>query len=89
MTPSARRAAGAHARAVDGAGVEVEDRFTGARRRIDAVAVIDAGHRLPDDALWRATGAPRAGDAVAPRTIREAILEGRRRALELDGIVAP
>jgi 2,4-dienoyl-CoA reductase (NADPH2) len=47
--------------------------------------VVDAGHRLPDDRLWRATGErlPRAGDAVAPRTIYEAVLEGRRRAVEL------
>ncbi|MGI8661991.1 MAG: mycofactocin system FadH/OYE family oxidoreductase 1 [Acidimicrobiales bacterium] len=66
--------------------VEVEDRFTGELRTLAAVAVVDAGHRLPDDALWRATGSsyPRAGDAVAPRTIHEAILEGRRRAMELD-----
>jgi len=76
-------------RAVDAKGAEVEDRFTGARRHIDAVAVVDAGHRLPEDALWRETGAARAGDAVAPRTIREAILEGRRRALELDRAPAP
>ena len=46
--------------------------------------VVAAGHRLPDDRLWRASGGrvPAAGDAVAPRTIHEAILEGRRRALE-------
>jgi 2,4-dienoyl-CoA reductase (NADPH2) len=72
-------------RAVRPGSVEVEDRFTGERRSVAAVAVVDAGHRLPDDELWRRGGGrwPAAGDAVAPRTIHEAILEGRRRALAL------
>jgi hypothetical protein len=41
---------------------------------------------LPDDRLWRDSGERllRAGDAVAPRTIYEAILEGRRRALDIE-----
>jgi mycofactocin system FadH/OYE family oxidoreductase 1 len=68
----------------------IEDRFTGEPRRVAAAVVVDAGYRLPDDALWRATGGhlARAGDAVAPRGIYEAILEGRRRALQLeDGLV--
>ncbi|MBI2708421.1 MAG: mycofactocin system FadH/OYE family oxidoreductase 1 [Actinobacteria bacterium] len=66
--------------------VDVEDRFTGASRTIGAAVTIDAGYRLPDDALWRASGEhlPRAGDAVAPRTIHEAVLEARRRVLELE-----
>jgi 2,4-dienoyl-CoA reductase (NADPH2) len=64
--------------------VVVEDRFTGVRRTLPAAVVVDAGYASADDELWRDTGAPRAGDAVAPRTIHEAILEGRRRALELD-----
>ncbi|HET6774588.1 MAG TPA: mycofactocin system FadH/OYE family oxidoreductase 1 [Acidimicrobiales bacterium] len=77
-------------RAVRPGTVEVEDRFTGERRTVVAVAVVDAGHRLPDDELWRRGGGrwPAAGDAVAPRTIHEAILEGRRRALAL-GAGAP
>ena len=66
--------------------VHLEDRFTGDARVIPAVALIDAGYRLPDDRLWRATDGrmARAGDAVAPRSIHEAILEGRRRAFELE-----
>jgi mycofactocin system FadH/OYE family oxidoreductase 1 len=65
----------------------VEDVFTGDAREIEAVLVIDAGHRLPEDTLWRAHPAlHRAGDAVAPRTIYEAILEGRRAALALDSM---
>jgi 2,4-dienoyl-CoA reductase (NADPH2) len=63
----------------------VEDVFTGESREIEAAVVIDAGHRLPEDRLWRAHPAlPRAGDAVAPRTVYEAVLEGRRAALALD-----
>jgi len=64
----------------------LEDVFTGDMREIEAVLVIDAGHRLPEDTLWRAhPGLRRAGDAVAPRTVYEAVLEGRRAALALDG----
>ena len=63
-----------------------EDVFTGEARQIEAAVVIDAGHRRPDDTLWRAHPAlRRAGDAVAPRTVYEAVLEGRRAALALDG----
>jgi 2,4-dienoyl-CoA reductase (NADPH2) len=64
----------------------VEDVYTGEVGNVEAAVVIDAGHRLPEDALWRVHPArPRAGDAVAPRTIYEAVLEGRRAALALDG----
>ena len=67
----------------DGAGVvvELEDRFSGARRTVTASAVVDCGFRLPDPALPEAV--VRAGDCVAPRTIHEAVLEGRRAALAL------
>ncbi len=68
-------------RAVTGEGAVVEDRFSGDRRVVPAATVVDAGYRLPADELWRATGRPRAGDAVAPRSIYEAVLEGRRAAL--------
>jgi 2,4-dienoyl-CoA reductase (NADPH2) len=62
--------------------VELEDRFTGERRPFRVAALVDAGHRLADDRLWRETGerVARAGDAVAPRTVYEATLEGRRAA---------
>ncbi|MGH9118116.1 MAG: 2,4-dienoyl-CoA reductase, partial [Acidimicrobiales bacterium] len=71
-------------RAVRPGEVELEHRFTGARRTIPAAAVVDAGFRLP--------GEPgphdlRAGDCVAPRTIHEAVLEGRRAALALEHVV--
>ena len=69
--------------------VDITDRFTGEEREIKANLVIDAGHRLPADALWRERPElARAGDAVAPRTIYEAVLEGRRAAAALDGITS-
>ena len=62
--------------------VVVEDRFTGVRRDIDCTALVDCGFRLPTDPL---PGVHlQAGDCVAPRTIHEAILEGRRAALAID-----
>ncbi|MDX2380979.1 MAG: mycofactocin system FadH/OYE family oxidoreductase 1 [Acidimicrobiia bacterium] len=68
-------------RAVTAAGAEVEDRYTGERRVINCVALVDCGFRLPDEPL---VGVDlRAGDAVAPRTVHEAILEGRRLAADL------
>lgn len=68
--------------------VTLEDRFTGEQRTVRADHVIDAGYRLPGDALWRATGGPgtRIGDAVAPRTVHEAILEARRAVADLDRV---
>ena len=60
--------------------VDVEDRYTGERRTIACAAVVDCGFRLPTEPL---DGAVQIGDAVAPRTILEAVLEGRRAALAL------
>ena len=60
--------------------VEVEDRYSGVRRTIPCAAVVDCGFRLPSAPL---DGVDlRAGDAVAPRSVHEAILEGRRIARE-------
>lgn len=77
-------------RAVGAATATVEDTVTGERRDLAAALVIDGGHRLPDPTL--AAHAPGAGpgrtavagDAVAPRTIHEAILEARRAVLEVE-----
>ena len=68
-------------RAVRPGEVELEDRFSGERRTLPAAALVDCGFRLPDDPLPGA--AHQAGDCVAPRTIHEAVLEGRRVALAL------
>ncbi len=63
-------------RGVTASGVVVEDRFSGERRTIACSALVDCGFRLPSDPLPGATSC--AGDAVAPRTVHEAVLEGRR-----------
>ena len=62
--------------------IEVEDRFTGRRRTIACAALVDCGFRLPTDPIPQAD--LQAGDCVAPRTIYEAVLEGRRAALAVD-----
>ena len=61
-----------------GVRVRVQDRFSGEVRTLDGAAVVDAGFRLPTDPMPEAHHA--VGDAVAPRTLLEAILEGRRAA---------
>jgi mycofactocin system FadH/OYE family oxidoreductase 1 len=72
-------------------GARLRDRFSGDERTLRVAAVVDAGHRLPDptfagpDGAWPA-GVLRAGDVVAPRTIHEAVLEGRRAAMAIDGV---
>jgi len=60
--------------------VEVEDKYTGERRTIVCGALVDCGFRLPTDPI---DGATQIGDAVAPRTILEAVLEARRTALAI------
>ncbi|WP_415840326.1 mycofactocin system FadH/OYE family oxidoreductase 1, partial [Nocardiopsis gilva] len=65
--------------------VVLEDVWTAQRREIGCAGVVDCGHRLPEESLYTLRpGTPRAGDCVAPRTVLEAVLEGRRRALDLD-----
>jgi mycofactocin system FadH/OYE family oxidoreductase 1 len=71
-------------RAVRTGEIEVEDRFTGSRRIIRCAALVDGGFRLPTDPI--ADADLRAGDCIAPRTIYEAVLEGRRAALAIDGV---
>jgi mycofactocin system FadH/OYE family oxidoreductase 1 len=67
-------------RAVRAGEVEVEDRYTGERRTISCSAFVDCGFRLPSEPI---DGAVQVGDAVAPRTIHEAVLEARRAALAI------
>jgi 2,4-dienoyl-CoA reductase (NADPH2) len=55
--------------------VRVQDRFSGELTEIECACVVDAGFRLPTTAI---DGAIQIGDSVAPRTILEAVLEGRR-----------
>ena len=69
-------------RAVAPSSATLEDRFSARRVDLDVVAVIDAGHRLPTGEV---PAARTIGDAVAPRTVHEAVLEGRRAAVGLSG----
>ena len=77
-------------RAVTVEGAVVEQRWTSEKRVIPTDLVVDAGHRLAEsqlyDSLVNADASlrdelVRAGDCIAPRTVHEAILEGRRAAL--------
>lgn len=68
--------------------VTVQDRFSGEFTSLECVAVVDAGFRLPTDPLeFRANGITAdvitVGDCVAPRTVLEAVLEGRRAAIRI------
>ncbi len=58
----------------------LEDSMTAERREIAAAAVVHCGHRLPEQSLGEELTV---GDAVAPRTVYEAVLEGRRAALRI------
>ena len=79
-----RRELRAILRAAKGGRAQLDDVWTGERREIDVAVIIDCGHRLPEESLYQTRpGTPRAGDCVAPRTLLEAVLEGRRRALEI------
>jgi mycofactocin system FadH/OYE family oxidoreductase 1 len=71
----------ARLRAAGGGTALLEDVWTGEQRRVDCAVLIDCGHRLPDDELYELRpGTARAGDCVAPRSVHEAVLEGRRAA---------
>jgi mycofactocin system FadH/OYE family oxidoreductase 1 len=60
--------------------VEVEDRYSGERHTIACAAVVDCGFRIPTEPI---DAAIQIGDAVAPRTVHEAVLEARRAALSI------
>lgn len=69
--------------------VTIEHRFSAERTVLEAGAVIDCSHRLPADGLGTGPAGVhgvrpvRVGDAVAPRTVGDAIREGRAAALAL------
>ncbi|HEY5335027.1 MAG TPA: hypothetical protein VIJ71_03280, partial [Mycobacteriales bacterium] len=73
----------------DRAGVVVEDRYAGTTTVVPAALVVYAGHDLPFVPLSPHEGTVIAGDAVAPRTILEAVLEGRRAMVGLLTAPAP
>jgi 2,4-dienoyl-CoA reductase (NADPH2) len=75
------------------AGGEIQgvDVWTGETFRLAATLLVDCGHRLPDDGLYALLDDPtirQAGDCIAPRTVHEAVLEGRRAALGILGATA-
>jgi 2,4-dienoyl-CoA reductase (NADPH2) len=62
----------------------LDDVWTGARRTVDCTVLVDCSHRLPEETLYLARpGTLRAGDCVAPRGVLDAVLEGRRRAMDV------
>jgi mycofactocin system FadH/OYE family oxidoreductase 1 len=80
-----RLAKGSIVRQVSGGAVQLENTYTGEKEEVPAALLVEVTFGRPDDALWRDhPGLVRAGDAVAPRTAYEAVLEGRRAALGLE-----
>ncbi len=69
-------------RSVGPDGATLRDKYTGVDRVVPCAALVDCGFRLPTAPIVGAVAA--AGDCVAPRTVHEAVLEGRRAALALD-----
>jgi hypothetical protein len=73
-------------RAVENRRAILEDVWTGERRTVACALLVDCGHRLPEEALYLSRpGTLRAGDCVAPRGVLDAVLEGRRRAMDVAG----
>lgn len=66
--------------------VTTEHLLTGERRQLDAVLVVDCSPRLPNDepASGVTRSLIRVGDAVAARSVGEAIREGRAAALAIE-----
>ena len=73
-------------RAVHADAVQIEDRFSGQQYSVAAAALVDCGFRLPTDQIAQAD--MQIGDCVAPRTMYEAVLEGRRAALAADSVLS-
>ena len=67
----------------DGATLTVVDVDTGARRDVPAATVVDCSPRRPGPVP---PGVVAAGDVIAPRTVHEAVLEGRRAAAAVTGV---
>ncbi len=68
--------------AVDLGSAVLADRWTGAERHVPCAVLVDCGPLLP---RARVGGAALIGDALAPRTVLEAVLDGRRAAREIAG----
>ena len=63
-------------------GVRLRNRYTAEEPVVPCTVLIDCSHRLPEDTLGSSRpDAVRVGDCVAPRTLLEAVREGRAEAL--------
>ncbi|MFD6056684.1 mycofactocin system FadH/OYE family oxidoreductase 1 [Rhodococcus wratislaviensis] len=63
-------------------GMRIRNRYTADESVVPCAVLIDCSHRLPDDTLGSShRDAVRVGDCVAPRTLLEAVREGRIEAL--------
>jgi 2,4-dienoyl-CoA reductase (NADPH2) len=63
-------------------GMRIRNRYTAEESVVPCTVLIDCSHRLPEDTLGSShTDAVRVGDCVAPRTLLEAVREGRTAAL--------
>lgn len=77
-------------RCLEAGGVLVADPLIGTTTHLAADLVVDAGHRLPDPTAWPLSETVvTAGDAVAPRTVHEAVLEARRAVGALEAAWTP
>lgn len=65
--------------------VVLDDVFTGEATQLESSVLVHCGHRLPGTPP-PVTGAIAAGDLVAPRTVHEAVLEGRRAAFAVSAL---
>ncbi|MGQ0840180.1 mycofactocin system FadH/OYE family oxidoreductase 1 [Actinokineospora sp.] len=63
--------------------VLLEHCWTGETREVDCATIVHCGHRIPE--AGPGIDGIRIGDAVAPRTVLEAVLDARRAALALIG----
>ncbi len=63
-------------------GMRIRNRYTAEESVVPCTVLIDCSHRLPEDTLGSSRpDAVRVGDCVAPRTLLEAVREGRTAAL--------
>ena len=76
-----RRETGVLLRSAGNGAAVLEERWTGVVRSVPCAVVVDAGHRLPGRVLPDQGRDAFAGDVVTPRTVLDAVLEGRRAAL--------
>ncbi len=64
---------------------ELVDVWTGAARSVPCAVLVSCGARLPEESLYLTRpGTRRIGDCVAPRSVLESVLEGRRMATAID-----